>query len=451
MAVIRKLLSNKNKQKKYDCEEDRDEEIRTRSCSKEFLEDIMRLILPQLCKSDYLSCRVVCHSWRAAVDKAIESKNCLPASRLPWLICLDSRRRFRAKDHCFVNQKLYKSVGKLDRLTAFVSFSRRKLVGSIEGWLIMVEHKTVYFLNPISGARVMLPSGSTIHSFKKAVASTVPTRLQHCLVASLSRKHRLAFCKPTDKSWTIIEVEGEEDELEFDDIEIIDEKLYAATHLASESLMVFHISYADGGGPPTCTAEWLVINHPRLVRDQIFEDIIPPPGDNGVPEFTYTGATSPYLAKDSASKELFMIFRNIRVSLKPATCFDMTAKSCETQGFRVFKLEGNIVNGRPRWVEIVDLGDRILFVSRLSNKFVSSGNGPSSCSDNKEFERNCIYYAFSWPSVFFLHEYEVRALKKFRDFGVYSLTNRSIHALPKHHDRSLHRQLAWFTPNPNLW
>nr|XP_004306081.2 PREDICTED: uncharacterized protein LOC101300558 [Fragaria vesca subsp. vesca] len=446
------MLRIKRKQKS-DCEE----EIRTKSCSKEFLEDIMRLILPRLCKSDYLSCRVVCHSWRAAVDKAIASKNCPPASRLPWLISIDSSQRFQAKDHCFVNQKpLYKSMGKLDRLIGFVSFSRRKFVGSIVGWLIMVEHRAVYFLNPISGARVMLPSRSTIHhtsfSFMKAVASTVPTRLQHCLVASLSKKHRLAFCKPKDKSWTVIEVEGREDDelVKFGDIEIIDERLYAATDLASESLMVFHISYADGG-PPTYSAERLVMNHPRPVRNEIFEDIIPPPGDNGVPEFTYTGATSPYLAKDSASKELFMIFRNIRVSLKPATCFDMTAKSCETQGFRVFKLEGNIVNGRPRWVEIVDLGDRILFVSRLSNKFVSSGNGPSSCSDNKEFERNCIYYAFSWPSVFFLHEYEVRALKKFRDFGVYSLTNRSIHALPKHHARSLHRQLAWFTPNPNLW
>ncbi|XP_004306081.1 PREDICTED: uncharacterized protein LOC101300558 [Fragaria vesca subsp. vesca] len=452
------MLRIKRKQKS-DCEE----EIRTKSCSKEFLEDIMRLILPRLCKSDYLSCRVVCHSWRAAVDKAIASKNCPPASRLPWLISIDSSQRFQAKDHCFVNQKpLYKSMGKLDRLIGFVSFSRRKFVGSIVGWLIMVEHRAVYFLNPISGARVMLPSRSTIHhtsfSFMKAVASTVPTRLQHCLVASLSKKHRLAFCKPKDKSWTVIEVEGREDDelVKFGDIEIIDERLYAATDLASESLMVFHISYADGG-PPTYSAERLVMNHPRPVRNEIFEDIIPPPGDNGVPEFTYTGATSPYLAKDSASKELFMIFRNIRVSLKQGANFAIrcwTTKSCETEGFRVFKLEGNI-NG-PRWVEIVDLGDRILFLSRLTNKLVSSGNGLScSCSDNKELERNCIYYAFGLRSAFFLrHQFGVDTLKTFRHFGVYSLTNRSIkqpHVLPKNHARSLHRQFAWITPNPNLW
>ncbi|KAL6135527.1 hypothetical protein ACLB2K_067754 [Fragaria x ananassa] len=428
MVDIRKMLRIKRKQK-YDCEE----EIRTKSCSKEFLEDIMRLILSRLWKSDYLSCRVVCHSWRAAVDKAIAIKNCPPASRFPWIISIDSRQRFRAKDHCFVNQKpLYKSMGKLDRLIGFVSFSRRKFVGSIVGWLIIVEHRAVYFLNPISGARVMLPSRSTIHhtpfSFMKAVASTAPTRLQHCLVASLSKKHRLAFCRPTDKSWTVIEVE--------------------------ESLMVFHISYADGG-PPTYSAERLVMNHPRRVRNEIFEDIIPP-RDNGVPEFTYTGDTSPYLAKDSASKELFMILLNIRVSLKPGANFAIqywTTKSSETEGFRVFKLEGNL-NG-PRWVEIVNLGDRILFLSRLTNNLVSSGNGLScSCSDNKELERNCIYYAFGLRSAFFLRQFGVDTLKTFRHFGVYSLTNRNIkqpHAFPKNHARSLHCQFAWITPNPNLW
>ena len=42
----------------------------------------------------------------------------------------------------------------------------------------------------------------------------------------------------------------------------------------------------------------------------------------------------------------------------------------KTQGFRVFKLNYD-TQGHPQWVDIFDLGDRILFVSEAVNKLIS--------------------------------------------------------------------------------
>lgn len=112
--------------------------------------------------------------------------------------------------------------------------------GSTEGWLIMVDHGGTsvanFFLNLISGARVMLPPQTTIPCigddnkqasfFSRVITSSAPTNPNSCLVAAVHSHCRgLAFCRPSDKSWTLIKVVGYRDII-VHDIEIIDGNLY---------------------------------------------------------------------------------------------------------------------------------------------------------------------------------------------------------------------------------
>ncbi|CAB4287519.1 unnamed protein product [Prunus armeniaca] len=187
-------------------------------------------------------------------------KRCPPVPQLeiPWLMLRS--HPFSLKDHYFLSL----SDNKTHKSSSFGSndyISRRDCVGSIEGWLIMVDsefwrpegflypwsfclhalqdyhlkypYTTLnFFLNPISGVRVMLPSQSTIpymygtraFFFKKVVASSLPLLTtsswsksdddhhrhqiinSSCLVAGLCGEGLyLALCRPTDKSWTLIE------------------------------------------------------------------------------------------------------------------------------------------------------------------------------------------------------------------------------------------------------
>lgn len=352
--------------------------------------DIMQLILQRLPLSDYLRCRDVCLSWRAVIDPH--------PHQLPWLL-LHSKHIFFVKDGCFVIDQRKISTHKSN-----IGVVRRECVGSIEGWLIMVTLKawrsdtlSYFFLNPISGARVELPSSKIIWN-EKIVASSVPTRRQNCYVAKLDLwKRHLSFCRPIDKSWTLIKGE---DALEFFDMEIIDGKLYAATRHALE-IMAFDIQVHAKGSLPRYTTQRLVVHHPDVGwRDD------------------HVWYRTWYLVKDPESKELFLVFR------KPGI-----------QGFQVWKLEHCGITGTTRWVEIVDLGNRIMFLSGLNNKIISFA---SDSHDTTPLETNCIYFAFDIGSSYTV------------EFGVFSLTKQSVKPLtfPNNYWSDRLNKTLWFTPNP---
>ncbi|XP_004293098.1 PREDICTED: uncharacterized protein LOC101293269 [Fragaria vesca subsp. vesca] len=349
--------------------------------------------------------------------------------------------------------------------------NRRDCVGSIEEWLIMVDSAVwrpegfmkpwslylqcnsipidYFFLNPISGSTVMLPSSPStlpcncdytpLFLFTKVVASSVPTN-QHCFVASLCKRGHLALCRPADRLWTFIDGsfidQGEARNLLFQDVEIFYGKLYAATWDASNFLMVFDIQYDNG--IPRYTTERLVMLHPNPVPNMFLNVTIT---NNGVRVETNRELIS--LAKDSTSHELFLIFRRHNFAFEEDPIFLWHAIFGGTfiipphiPGFRVFKLERHLKG--PRWVEVFNLGDQILFVSRAGNKFISTSN----ISDyNEAFERNCIYFAFNNPCF--------ASPSLGLDVGVFSLTNKSIRCFtfPKDHSRSqLHSRPVWFTP-----
>ncbi|BFG26948.1 hypothetical protein CerSpe_132220 [Prunus speciosa] len=468
--------------------------------SDELPEEIMKLILQRLCLPDYIRCGAVCRSWRAALPV----KRCPPAPQLevPWLMLRS--HPFSLKDHYFLSL----SDNKTHKSSSFGSndyISRRDCVGSIEGWLIMVDsefwrpegflypwsfclhalqdyhlkypYTTLnFFLNPISGVRVTLPSQSTIpymygtrpFFFKKVVASSVPLLTKSswsesddhlhrhqiinssCLVAGLCGEGLyLAFCRPTDKSWTLIKPVVEGRSFTALDIEIIDGKLYASNLDAAQYLIVYNLQmlHAEGhanAGPPgnkySGPPQKLVMLHPRPVRSLSSNTT------DGVMYFTKQ--EGPRLAKDPTTKELLMIFHNNSFAYEKDPIIPQSLLGHnyvippQTKGFRVFKLECN--NNGPQWVEVEDLGgDRILFLSKASNKLISATSLSLSYGDyKKRVEGNCICFAFDNPCL--------ASQWMGRDFGVFSLTNKNIQRfiVPNDHPRTslFNTQTVWFTP-----
>ncbi|KAL6134848.1 hypothetical protein ACLB2K_067076 [Fragaria x ananassa] len=109
-----------------------------------------------------------------------------------------------------------------------------------------------------------------------------------------------------------------------------------------------------------------------------------------------------------------------------------------TAVFRVYKLENN--SNVPRWVEVFDIGNRILFLRKTTRLFIpiitiQDGDLPH---DKAKLGGNCIYFAFG------------RSKSKGEDVGVFSLTDNSIkHYYTISGDRSPSRRAppAWFTLN----
>ncbi|CAL8989668.1 unnamed protein product [Prunus brigantina] len=320
-------------------------------------DDIMQSVLQRLSIFDYFRCRSVCRSWRDSVDRAISSKRCRPAPQLPWLFCSRDRDFL---SYCEYEPKSYK-------LNLPSDDAHDEYVGSIEGWLMRVDGtgSIITLLNPISGSRVMLPPCEhelTAASFiSKLVASSVPSPPSlpcTCIVACLSRsieKTWLGVCRPTDKSWTRID----EEVLNFESIEFIDGKLYAATKNLSQFLLVFQFDTNDDQQLHYTARRLIVLDDtPRLPDRKRFDYIF------------RIKKSRLSLAKDfSTSKELIMI-----TFPDDHTLNLLASPPNYAEAFQVFKLEfSNNKNKNdtppPRWVEIVGIRDRILFLCQKCHEF----------------------------------------------------------------------------------
>ncbi|XP_062017169.1 uncharacterized protein LOC133733553 [Rosa rugosa] len=376
-------------------------------------DDILQLIAQRLYISDYLVFRQVCPNWRAAVDRGLATRSCPPAPQLPWLLLHNfyglwtSPGNQYSLDALYIERHQYSfrrapTSFRSEIMSSPVSYSFRYCVGSIESWLIVAIYQrcrknnssTVvnFFFNPVSRARVMLPSKDSF--LMKIVASSPPaptTRLQqkqhNCFVAALSYGNRLGICRPTDTSWTVIEtIDG----LDYKDIEIIDQKLYVVCRekLRDNKYYVLEFDILSEDDNVT-RAKY----NCRLCID--------------IPNFSVLNSILyPCLAKDSASKELFII----------------RSRSLIRKGFRVYKMESK-TDGEPSCKEATDLGDRTLFLSNKSNKVIN----------DKTLGKNCIYFAYDLEG----------------GFGVYSLADRSIKRVYFPTDYSFSsRETIWFTPHP---
>ncbi|CAB4274280.1 unnamed protein product [Prunus armeniaca] len=222
-------------------------------------------------------------------------------------------------------------------------------------------------------------------------------------------------------------------------------KLYAATDEDEpEVLTVFYI-IPDADGHPSYRAQKLVMPIPFMFYNIWRMD------DSAL---HVTDFEDMQLATDSTSRELFMILRRTNFSLmgeeddeddedEELHLLDGSyINPPKTKGFRVFKLEHDIHGGGPpRWVQVFNLGDRILFISETTNIFMHRYSG-CILNNDKTLGRNCIYFAFDYPCL--------SSLSAAHDFGVFSMTNGSLTPLSLSNTPALlHSRPIWFTPS--LW
>ncbi|KAM2208878.1 hypothetical protein COP1_025070 [Malus domestica] len=444
--------------------------------------DVMQLILRRLGLSDYVRCAAVCRSWQAIIKSNIQSRRPLAQDQVPWLML--NSHPMSTRDHRVLSPgdwKDHKFLRSWPNTIFYCTMNRMDCVGSIEGWLIMVDSALrrpegfmkpwsfylkncqnpnfkieFFFFNPISGDRVMLPSSqSTLpcrcingpdFSVSKIIASSEPKTISQepCFVVCLCKQGHLTYCRPRDQSWSSID-----EEIPFvNGIVILGGKLYATTSLESKFLMVFEMieDTKGNGGPLSYRVVKLITLDPNT------RPSIPLPfvktDYNGSRLEHYKGREFVHLAKDSASMELFMIFHKADYAYKPKQEMSSLTDPCwhkimlgktfryteppKTKGFRVFKLECDI-DGGPQWMEVVELGDRVLFMSNHHSAVMSYPHG-------QKVERNSIYFAFDYAC------YE--SIKC--DFGVFSFTNKSIRHFSSSKSRSshmLHTAPLWFVPN----
>ncbi|KAB2628069.1 hypothetical protein D8674_032864 [Pyrus ussuriensis x Pyrus communis] len=396
--------------------------------------DVMQLILRRLGLSDYVRCAAVCRSWQAIIKSNIQSRRPLAQDQVPWLML--SSHPMSTRDHRVLSPgdwKDHKFLRSWPNTIFYCTMNRMDCVGSIEGWLIMVDSALrrpegfmkpwsfylkncqnpsfkieFFFFNPISGDRVMLPSSqSTLpchcingpdFSVSKIIASSEPKTISQepCFVVCLCKQGHLTYCRPRDQSWSSID---HEDVPFINDIVILGGKLYATTSLESKFLMVFEmIEDAKGnGGPLSYRVVKLVTLDPNT-RPSFFLIPFVKIDYDGSKVDHYNGRDFVHLAKDSASMELFMIFHKADYANKPKqeTCLlaypwhkVMLGKTFryteppKTKGFRVFKLECDI-DGGPQWIEIVELGDRVLFVSNHHSAVISYSHGQPATKGNAQ-------------------------------------------------------------------
>ncbi|KAL6136689.1 hypothetical protein ACLB2K_061984 [Fragaria x ananassa] len=332
-----------------------------------------------------------------------------PPHHLPWLV-LDSRHPFYILNQCFLSGR---AVPKSFESNSDAANYTRSCVSIVT-----------------LPSKLPIKSGGN-YNFLRVVASSAPTGPQRCLVAAIvpvrnnssnEARRELALCRPTHESWTMIKFEEVNHEFLFCDIEVIDRKLYAAT---KNLFMVFNIKDIDG-----CHLSYKLVETVKLENDKPvnwFYDYWGLDKDRNVQIFE----DGPYLVKDVTSKELFVIFRYVSLSRSLPIIY------C-TEGFRVLKLENCIASSSL--VEVSDLGDRRLFLSKFSNQLISSGNGVKGSDEMTTPEGNCICFAFNWP----------RVMLPGGDFGVFSLTNKRVMPLRFPEDQCpaelFFGSTVWFNP-----
>ncbi|XP_057444692.1 putative F-box protein At4g22660 [Lotus japonicus] len=340
---------------------------------RELLEEILR----KLTLVDFLKCRRVCRSWRRTVDDAVATKGTCPhASQFPFLMLLPS--------NLFINKPATFSATLSDITqeedTSYTIPTQKCnfdfdvfRVLSVQGWLVFQKiycnknqnHALLLlFSNPVSGEEFELPhlplfSGqdlSPVHTSVKLVFSSAPPYSSDFLVVACVTvtfqlrgeggyrwMQQLAFCKVTDKSWTLIPIptDDESPPFPFHEFAVLDWKLYAMNMFLSQSGSVTVFNLRDS-------------TFVKLEQEPIQKQGGAFVEGMDWSEFIVNTETC-MLTRDGDHEILLVLHRK---------------RSNETIGFRVFKLE-NMGDTRTRWIEVGDLGDRVLLMDYTGIQVIS--------------------------------------------------------------------------------
>ncbi|XP_059659058.1 probable F-box protein At1g44080 [Cornus florida] len=294
-------------------------------------------------------------------------------------------------------------------------------VGSSHGWLLMslavptksnsffthilslpkeVRIKNFLF-NPFNKDAIHLPSQTTLPLYgsddqifiRKSILSCAPTSdnlaAGKCMVVIICYYGNLAFCKPGDTSWSILD--STKRGFSHVDAVFYEEKLYAIRR--DENLSIFN---GLGSGEVT-----------RINM------VSPTDRETAIPIFLVDGQKVPlgenqtmYLVPSNG--DLIMVLRiwnyepeNDRQILCPI----------RTVQFKVFKLDCSI----PQWVEIKSLGDKMLFLGTSCSKSYSAAK--------HGFKGNSIFFT---DDNFDAYLHEEDRPSELRDMGLFRLDKGSI-------------------------
>ncbi|XP_061343747.1 uncharacterized protein LOC133289765 [Gastrolobium bilobum] len=353
-------------------------------------DDIMELIMKRLCLKDFLGLREICTPWRDTVANAIANKHCHPLPELPVIVLFkyqESSTVFSLRTESLVYPKR-------------PLFEKLQILGSVEGWMIVSEYckvssrsVTIFFINPVTNARVFVPSvlnfptnsplpAANKKLIQKMVASSKPDCLDCFLVCLFCDECHIRFCRLSDKSWTTIEADKDAG-VHFMDVEIIDTKLYARTF---NSILVWDLQDSSDYPskpkvlamlPPRPPLVLTVTGNQRFVRGKVLT----------------------CLAKDDASGDLFLIHRfcNLAYETQNVGYLNTITKFVtppEMTRVEVFKLNTISTETNNQWIKVDNMGDCVLFVSHFKCMVMSRAALNSSEELIKE---NSIYFAFSYP------------------------------------------------------
>ncbi|KAK2365632.1 F-box protein [Trifolium repens] len=324
--------------------------------------DILEEILRKLTLVDYLKCRQICPSWRGAIDDALATKrassSCPHASQFPFLILFPHTFMYNCPRDPAISAILSDITQQDTSYTiptktweGYFDFEGLH-VKSVQGWLVFqkMEYQSLllFFTNPISAQGFLLPhlplfsgqeniinsnhfysynqnySYKSINTSVKLVFSSAPYSSDFLVVAFAQAQcgtaTQLAFWKVNDKSWTLISNKESQQE-NFHEFVILDWKLYAMSMHFSLSGSVFVFDLRDSNN----------ITFEKLKLEKIAEG-------------THYSRQTCMLARDKDEILLVLHF------------YDTICET--TKGFHVFKLD---ISG-SRWIEVDDLGDRILLM-----------------------------------------------------------------------------------------
>ncbi|XP_057987598.1 F-box protein SKIP23-like [Hevea brasiliensis] len=371
---------------------------------------------------DYLFTRAVCKSWQRAIAKRPHSLLWqLPFLLLPYHQDIPDHRGF----YNIPNDITYS----LQLPEAF----EKRCCGSSHGWLIMVEDSpSIFLLNPLTRARIELPSLSSFPTFPtdlvfensqnlnedfiireklhirdtfivKAILSTDPSSATDFIVVVIyGFNENLAFFRSGDTAWSVVDEASQTSR--YKDVQFRQGKLYAVDQMGGISVFS--------------------IENNTMIR------VADPP-----PISPRTGFKQWYLV--SSHEELLVVGRSGKI---------IPDYDYKTERFEVYKLEAS------SWTKKESLEDKMLFLGCNSSLSISS-------QDFSNCKGNCIYFT----------DDHIRLCKDYvwegHDFGVFDFEEGRVRSLglPSYpikqpcftnifyFEHSLYRDRSLFILPPPVW
>ncbi|XP_004498021.2 uncharacterized protein [Cicer arietinum] len=400
---------------------------------------ILELILSHLSRVDFYRFSEVCTSWRHAFNQSILYRTSHPLPSMPLLLLYQLHIFNDIKTGLFslIDRKMYFPN------KPFFSGNNLHCLGSNNGWLIMVDTNaylssssssnfnypqfpSFFFWNPISDARIMLPSKFKIpyivtwyRLFSKVKASSRPDS-PDCIVAALfTGRHNIAFCRPQDESWKIIYVENNDENAVFADIELLHGKCYVLTESLKYGNIISILVYDLQGYGSTLPKAKILISQLRQQVEYDYPNFMDLIFQNH--KFFY------YLASDPICGNIYLIFMIV----------DYNNVHPIEKEFIVYKVDN--ISNIPMLVRVIDLNGGILFLSHRDSKIIPSSTltGPEDL-----IKGNNIYFAHAYPCK--ENPPPIPRIVKF------CMTSRRINHIPlQSAELDLEPTCLWFMPT--LW